>query len=192
MSELSIGETFRGQDGSTVPLRRVRRSDWRDLANSAVSIQQVPLPLPGRERAAWRVAALALCLAACRGQSATVEQLHVLTWAIRDSENARRFLAVWTGVPGIPASLRAWDSSLDDTLRLAQAADLVQVQPNGRQKLTTMGKSVVAAIRASDDGLMVEEQQLLASLGQITESGMWRRLGTPPRVPNATSAEAGV
>ncbi|MFG1611054.1 hypothetical protein [Actinoplanes sp. NPDC049265] len=167
--------------------RRAGRKDWQALSGRGLSIQAVPMPLPGKERAAWRVTALALCLAGCRGQSATVEQLHVLSWALRDVSNGARLLEAWDAHDPT-VSLRAWDTALDDTLKLAQAAGLVDAQPNGRRKLTDLGKTLVAAVRNSDD-LMIEEQQLLAGLGQISEIAMWRRLGTPPKAPRRTDGE---
>jgi hypothetical protein len=165
--------------------RRARRNNWRSIGPSPLSIEQVPLPLPGNDRAAWRVAALVLCLAGCRGQSASVEQLHVLAWALRGEENAKRLLNVWNGEPGAPSILRVWDNSLDDTLKLANAAGLVDAQTNGRRKLTSRGKNLVAAIRGDAEELMRDEQAFLASLGLISETAMWRRLGTPPRPPKS-------
>lgn len=169
---------------------RPRRSDWRALSSSKISIERVSLPLSGNDRAAWRVTALTLCLAGCRGQSASVEQLHVLTWALRDEENSKRLRAVWDSDPGAPSGLRAWDNSLDDTLRLARASGLIAAQPSGRRKLTDLGKSLVTAVRRSGDGLMEREQRFLASLGAISEAAMWRRLGNSPRVPRQSDGRS--
>jgi hypothetical protein len=190
MSELPIDNRAAGPIQPATVSRRAGRRDWRSLGGPGLSIEKVPLPLPGRERAAWRVTVLSLCLAGCRGQSATVEQLHVLTWALRDDQNGVKLLDAWQANADRPSSLRAWDTSLDDTLKLAQAAGLIDAQPNGRRKLTDLGKSLVAAVRSSDEEFMVQEQRLLASLGQVTESAMWRRLGTPPKASKGTEREA--
>ena len=157
--------------------RRVRRR----APSGPLTLARVPLPLPGRDRIAWRITALLLCLNACRGRSATVEQLHVLSWAVRDPHNADDLLDVWEGHPGAVRLLRAWDPALDDTLRLAQASGLITQRPNGRQELSESGARVVVAVR-ENDAAMDSERRLLASLGRVTESGMWERLGRrPPR-----------
>lgn len=144
------------------------------LGNMALSPS--PLPLAARDRAQWRVAALLLCIAACRGQSATVEQLHVLSWALRDDRNMAQLLDRWSEPEG-PTALRAWDPLLDDTLRLARAQALVTQASSGRVALSEEGETLVRAIRESEGGILLEEQRSMARLGMISESGMWARLG---------------
>lgn len=141
-----------------------------------LTVAAVPLPLAGRDRVAWRILAVLLCLDACRARSATVEQLHVLSWAIRDKRNANALLAAWEGHAGADRLLRAWDPGLDDTLRLARASGLIRQRPNGRQELSESGATVIAAVRATG-AAMHWERRLLDSLGRLTESGMWERLG---------------
>jgi hypothetical protein len=143
-----------------------------------LSLARVPLSLPGRDRIAWRIAAVLLCLDVCRGRSATVEQLHVLSWALRDRHNADALVAAWEHRVGSSRLLRAWDPGLDDTLRLTRASGLTTQRPNGRQALSESGARVVVATRAS--GGMESERLLLDSLGRLTESGMWERLGKRP------------
>ena len=141
--------------------------------------ETVPLPLAGRDRVAWRIASVLLCLYACHGRSATVEQLHVLSWAVRDKHNAEALIAVWEHRPGADQLLRAWDAGLDDTLRLARASGLISQRTNGRQVLTESGARVAEAVRTNGAALD-SERQLLARLGRLTESGMWQRLGRRP------------
>ena len=146
-----------------------------------LALATVPLPLPGRDRIAWRITSVLLCLDACRGRSATVEQLHVLSWAVRDQHNADALVASWERRAGAARLLRAWDPGLDDTLKLARASGLITQRTNGRQELSESGARVVAAVRASG-AAMDSERRLLDSLGRLTESGMWERLGRrPPR-----------
>jgi hypothetical protein len=152
----------------------------RPFPTGALELAVVPLPLPGRDRITWRVAAILLCLAACRGGSATVEQLHVLSWAVRDEHNADALLAAWQQRPGAARPLRAWDPGLDDTLKLARASGLITQRSNGRQELSESGARVVAAVQDDMEALS-REQGVLASLGRLTESGMWNRLGRRPR-----------
>ena len=59
-----------------------------DSTATPVRLRRVALPLEGSERFQWRLAAVLVALSACRGKSATVEQLHTLVWAINDPANA--------------------------------------------------------------------------------------------------------
>lgn len=153
----------------------------RPYPTGPLALATVPLPLPGRDRVAWRITSVLLCLAACRSRSATVEQLHVLSWAVRDQHNADALVASWERRAGSARLLRAWDPRLDDTLKLARASGLITQRTNGRQELSESGARVVAAVR-NNGGAMDSERRLLASLGRLTESGMWDRLGRrPPR-----------
>lgn len=151
----------------------------RDLATplTPVASRRTPLPLPGRERTGWRLAALVLILRACRGRSATLEQLHVLMWYLRDDANAATLLTIWNRPDGAPRSLRAFDPLLDDILSLARASGLVEQQQTGRQTLSAAGGTHADTLRS--EGLMEVEQRLLVQLGNISESGMWQRLGEP-------------
>lgn len=142
-----------------------------------VYAESVPLPLAGRDRVVWRVSAVVLCLAACRANAATTEQLHVLTWALRDAQNAADLRSLWVGEPNAPQVLRAWNTRLDDTLQLAMSAGYVSMTNTGRYTLTDDGRVLVRALRNDPEEPLIEEQRFLASLGKLTEKGMWRRLG---------------
>jgi len=105
-----------------------------------VASRRTALPLAVRERTGWRLAALILVLRACRGRSATLEQLHVLMWYLRDDANASTLLAVWNGPNSARRTLRAFDPLLDDILSLARASGLVQ--PGSTAEMaTTAGRN---------------------------------------------------
>lgn len=146
-----------------------------------VAARLTPLPVPATERQAWRVACLLLALRSSHGRSSTIEQLHVLFWALRSEENGRRLSAAWEDAPGSIRVLRAFEPHLEETLTIAREAGLIEQRANGRQALTDLGARVVDRIRDEED-LMDAEKQRLAGLGQISTSQMWQRLGTPSRI----------
>lgn len=141
-----------------------------------LELEASPLPLSARDRATWRVASLILCVAACRGRSATVEQLHVLSWTLRDPRNEAELTAKWFNGGSTPP-LRAWDPYLGDSLSLATAQGLLAKAASGRVALSDAGETVVRLIRNAKDGVLANEQQTLVRLGSITETSMWRQLG---------------
>jgi hypothetical protein len=149
----------------------------RNLPLGPIAIADSPLPLAARDRTPWRVAILILCLAACRGHSATVEQLHVLSWALRDRRNEAHLLSIWQREPGAPRLLRAVDPFLEDSLRLARAQGLVRQTSTGRVTLSDVGEMLMGYLRNATNTVLEEEQQSLARLGSISETSMWNRLG---------------
>lgn len=159
--------------------RRTTGTPFRERVEppaATLGVSDVAVALPGRDRASWRVAGLALCLAACHGQTASAEQLHLLSWAIRDEANAKEMADVWAGVSGAPRRLRAWDPKLADTIQLALAARLVISRPNGKYKLSPSGQTLVRRIR-DEPGLFEAEQRALAQFGTLSETRMWQTLG---------------
>ena len=142
-----------------------------------VASRATALPLAGRDRTGWRIAALALILRACYGRSATIEQLHVLMWYLRDEQNAVILRRTWEQTDQAPRALRAFDPLLDDTLALARAAGLIEQQKNGRQVLSAAGATLADSMRSRE--LMDVEQRALTDLGRISESRMWEKLGSP-------------
>jgi hypothetical protein len=146
-----------------------------DAPTTPVRLRRVPLPLEGTERFQWRLAAVLVALAACRGRSATVDQLHTLVWAINDPSNAESLRVAWDGrTPSRPA--RGYVSGLLQTLRVAQIEGLVQQLANGRQKLTVSGSAFVTEMRVA--GLSLGDgDELLTQLSPISSAEMTRRLG---------------
>jgi hypothetical protein len=149
--------------------------DVLDAPVSPVRVRLVPLPLDGNERYQWRLAAVLLALAACRGRSASVEQLHTLVWVMNDPLNADRFEAAWSRHSG-GFALRGYVTGLLDTLRVAQVEGLVEQAANGRQKLSDTGTEFVRAFRA-DGGSLGRGDDVLLAIAPITSTEMWRRLG---------------
>lgn len=156
--------------------------DGRSRRDSApatpVASRTTALPLAGRDRTVWRLAALALILSKCRARTASLEQLHVLMWSLRDLRNAEVFRSTWHSGDVSSRILRAFDSLLDDTLMVARATGIVSQNTNGKQVLTEVGSRFVRKIQT--EGLLEAETRLLSDLGSINESGMWARLGKPP------------
>lgn len=141
--------------------------------------ERADLPVPGRQRVQWRVAALVLALGGCRARTASAEALHTLTWALEDMSNMATLYSIWTG-DARGQILRSWNPMLDSTVRLATEAGLVSMTPTGRQKLTEGGERLLRALRASE-GVMAAEMTSLAALGLVSEAEMNRRLGQASR-----------
>ncbi|MFE6965660.1 hypothetical protein ACFVAJ_11115 [Agromyces sp. NPDC057679] len=148
-----------------------------EAPTSPVRLRRVPLPLEGAERFQWRLAAVLIALHACRGKSATVDQLHTLVWVINDPANADVVRLAWEGrKPSRRA--RGYVSGLMQTLRVAHAEGLVEQMANGRQKLSAAGIALVRKMRQEEISLGAGDE-LLTQLSPISSADMSRRLGGP-------------
>lgn len=146
-----------------------------ETLTTPVRLRYAPLPLDGSERFQWRLAAVLLALSACRGRSATVEQLHTLVWALNDPANATALESAWNATD-LPRRIHGYVSGLLQTLRVAQVEGLVEQAANGRQKLTEAGISFVSTMRSSNVTLGPGDD-FLSSIRPITSTEMWRRIG---------------
>jgi hypothetical protein len=150
-----------------------------DAPNSPVRLRRVALPLDGSERFQWRLAAVLLALSACRGRSASVDQLHTLVWAINDPANAEILQRAWDGQTP-PRRARGYVTTLLQTLRVAQTEGLVEQALSGRQKLTPRGVAFVKSMR--EDGVSLGSgDELLLRLSPISSADMTRKLGGQPK-----------
>ncbi|GAA1694239.1 hypothetical protein MMUR_28340 [Mycolicibacterium murale] len=148
------------------------------LPPGPLTVSRVPLPLAARDRIAWRIAALALCLFHCRSHTASIAQLQILFWSLRDPRNANALLSHWRGERGFELdSSASADPALLDTLRLAEAAQLIELQGSGKYKLADAGERFAEALSASDPITLDQEQAFLREISPITEAGMERHLG---------------
>lgn len=141
-----------------------------------VELHRVPLPVPTTSRAGWRVTALVLILGSCRGNSATVEQLNCLLWAVSDRASSELFISTWKSNDPQKAPLRKFFPPLDDALKIARAEGLIEQKGKVRYALTSLGKTYLRLLN-SDMELLREEKRFLAPLRPISTSGMWERLG---------------
>lgn len=129
---------------------------------------------PAVDRDEWRLAALSLTLNACRGSSATYEQLHVLIAALREPEIANKVVDAWHGARH--GNVRAYTHGLGRTVALSAASGLVVVQGE-RIRLTDRGRNLVESVVALGEEAMASERQFLDQLRPISSSGMWEKLG---------------
>lgn len=146
-----------------------------EMPADAFEIRRVALPLDGSKREAWKLSIVVLCLNFCRSNSATIEQLNVLSWAVRDASNAAEFRDAWQDKTNFQF-LRAWDESLQRTVRLGISAGLTEWTKTSRVKLTENGLSLARKLLSQPEAFLTE-RAFLASFGNFSTSGMWSHLG---------------
>ena len=120
-------------------------------------------------RALWRISVLALMLGKCRGNTASVKELHVLNWALRNVPARESFLRAYAGKSRPADVTLRFDPTLDRTIDRAFGEGLVQWTSNGRLRLTASGEHLRAALLASE--VLSEERSFLDEIpGRLTQA----------------------
>ena len=142
-----------------------------------------PTATPCEIRPVWRLHCLTLLLDKCWGAQATLEQLHVLNWAIRTDDTRSRFLQFLRGERSPTSVIVRYDPSLNRAVHFAYAegivirrADqlpLVREPDNGvppyRLVLSSKGKELQKVLRRRDDCFIVEKEFLDSIPHKITQ-----------------------
>ena len=134
-----------------------------ELFDVPFTFTERPRPVPGSLRPGWRIPAILLLVRKCRGARATLEQLHVLNWAIRDARGREAFLSFWRGEVEPDESLVRYEPALNRAIDLAVGVRLLIWNDAKRLVLTEQGRQLLVGIDADAD-LLADEKMFLAAL----------------------------
>jgi hypothetical protein len=115
-----------------------------------------PVAVPGDLRPLWRLATICLILKNCRGAAATLKQLHVLSWALRDGDSREAFLLALGDAAPVRPIVRI-EPSLNRALDFAIAERLI-VRSSTRLTLAERGLDLVRRIEADPDAFVEEKR----------------------------------
>jgi hypothetical protein len=143
---------------------------------ASYSLTPRPQPIPGNMRRARRVALLLLATDHCRQATASLEQLHVLNWALRTSDARIALLDFLRGHVRPEIALLRYDPVLPRILAYAESARLLErlrgadarsraQPPQVRYRLTDAGRAHLAAL-AGDPLCLIAEREFLSSIGR--------------------------
>jgi len=129
--------------------------------------------LPADMRAEWRIPVLVLMLSKCRGRTASLKQLHILNWALRDPDAWPAFHRAYIGKPRPGDVTLRFDPTLDRTIDRAIGDQLVEWTHNGRLRLKTEGDRFAEILQHGE--VLAEAQSRLASIpGLFTQASFDR------------------
>ena len=139
---------------------------------SGVVFTRRPDPIPGDLRTGWRLASAVLILKRCRANTANLEQIHVLAWALR-SIKGRKVIRDWFTEHRKPNSLIIrHDPSTTRTINLAIASGLAKRNENSTISLTEKGERFATLLWARHDILAPEKEFLAALPARITQKSV--------------------
>lgn len=153
----------------------------RELLDVPFSLERRPQTLAADLRSGWRLPVLLLILARCRGNSASLQQLHVLMWAARSTVSQRTFLSALRRESRPSHAIVRFEPSVIRALDLAVGEGLATLD-SARITLTDKGRQFHAEIQ-SDPELFVSQKVFLEDIGGKISQRMiqdilnWRRQG---------------
>ncbi len=135
-----------------------------------------PEPVPGLMRPAWRIPTILLLVRKCWGAKASLEQLHVLNWAIRERQARETFLSFWAGEIDPDEAIVRYEPALNRAIDLAVGLRFLVWTDAKRLALTDEGRGLLADIDEQAD-VLAEEKQFLAALSSlVTQTGVEKLL----------------
>jgi hypothetical protein len=140
--------------------------------SSNVVFTRRPDPIPGDLRTGWRLASAVLILRRCRANTANLEQIHVMAWALRSAQG-RKVIAEWFSEHRKPNGLIIrHDPSTTRTINLAIATGLARRNENSSVSLTDKGERLATILWANKD-ILVPEKEFLSTLpARITQKSV--------------------
>lgn len=135
--------------------------EMRALLDVDATFTERPQVVAGDLRARWRVALLLLLLDRCHGRSATLEQIHVVGWALLDDEGRQQLNAALSNDRRPDAFVVRFDPSWSRAIDLCVGEGLAEWKQNsGRLRLTDVGRQVVNGLWSMDQAFTVEKEFL--------------------------------
>ncbi len=128
-----------------------------------------PDPVPADLRLSWRLGVLTLILRRCRADTATIQQLHVLSWAIRTTKSRAVFLRWISGEKRPDDIIVRFEPSVSLSIDLANGSGLVNRSGGGRITLTQKGILLAESINRDSTALGPEKEFLNKLPRRITQ-----------------------
>lgn len=140
--------------------------------SSGIVFTRRPDPIPGDLRTGWRIASAVLILKRCRANTANLEQIHVLTWALR-SQQGRKVINDWFVQHRKPNDLIIrHDPSTTRTINLVIAAGLAKRNSNSTISLTGKGERLANFLWGRQDVLRSERDFLATLPARISQKSI--------------------
>lgn len=148
----------------------------RDLLDVEGIFTDRPAAVPGDLRSRWRVALLALLLDRCHGKSATLEQVHVVGWALMEDQGRRHLSDALDGNLRPDAVIVRYDPAWSRAADLSVGEGVTEWVPEtGRLRLTETGRAVARSLW-EEESIFVEEKEFLHGR-LISQAAIQRMLG---------------
>ncbi len=121
--------------------------------------------IPADRRPTWRIALVCLLLSKCsRSRKSSMARLHILDWAIRNSDGRKQLLAFLKGEAADRSVIVRYDPALLRAVNFAIAEGYLKIKGKS-VVLDTAGITFAEELNATTD-VFVDERVFLEELGQ--------------------------
>lgn len=132
-------------------------------------------PVDAYQRLEWHLSSLLLAVDNMYGRIASIEQLHLVMWALRFPEDRETFLSWWRGESiDTPIQTARFDPFLERVLALA-IGDGLLARKGERWTLSPKGVGLLQKIESSES-LLRNEKAFLKDAGKISLSAVRKKL----------------
>lgn len=137
-----------------------------DLSIKRLSFTKRPIPLPAEYRPMYKIAILVMILKyCCRGESANLLKLHLLSWSLASEKNMQELKDYITSNFKSDFSVWGIEPALNRALQLAVAENICDIINGKNYKLTEKGNKFFDMIKA-DKELFELEKKFLSFIGK--------------------------
>lgn len=147
----------------------------REINQQPIVFRTRPRPVPPTNTTTWRLSALVLTLSTFHGSAADADHLNILMHSLRTPTTRSRFIAWWEGALAIGIGAFNLEPSLDTTLRIAHAENLVSISAKGRVKLLEPGL-LFARVLSREQDIFTEEKSFLERITPISTAKLNRAM----------------
>lgn len=135
------------------------------------SFQSRPVPVQPQVRVVWGLSILVLILyLSSRGKKSSIARLHLLNWALRNSDNAEKLLSVIRSESRSLLSPISFEPGFNQAITYAISESLVKRNKSGKIFLTEKGVVLAKEVISNDDCLQHERNFLVKIKNSATES----------------------
>lgn len=123
-----------------------------------ITFRRRPISIPAELRPHWLIAIIILILwQSSRAAKASLQKLHVLSWAVRDLPRQQTFLRFLNEEIGPEDVLVRYEPGLDRAVRLAVADALISSISGHQVQLTPTGSAIAQQIEQTADCMEIEK-----------------------------------
>ncbi|GGQ26070.1 hypothetical protein GCM10010233_49060 [Streptomyces pseudogriseolus] len=148
-----------------------------ELTHARVKFRSQPHPIPADARVAYKLAQVALVLSSFNRNSASIENLHLFTWALQSRRSGQMLLSWWLGSRYADTVTQRSDPHLPVALNVALIRGMVNITGANHNRVSLLPPGILFAQQiSSDEDLMSAEKTYLRQFKKLSDAAISRRL----------------
>jgi hypothetical protein len=148
-----------------------------ELANARIHFRSQPHPIPADARVAYKLAQVAIVLHSFNRNSASIENLHLFTWALQSKRARQMLLSWWSGSRFASTITQRSDPHLPVALNVGLIRGMVRISGASHNRVSLQPPGIQFAQQIELDGdLMSAEKAFIRQFNKLSDAAVARRL----------------